>query len=227
MPQPSLFLRPALIIVAVLGAVVGLRGFSSAAESARSISPPALDEPAEPQAPSEVAIVAGGCFWGVQGVFQHVQGVVRATSGYAGGNVENPYYDLVSSGTTGHAESVEVEYDPSQISYGKLLMIFFSVAHDPTQRDRQGPDIGTQYRSAIFYKTAEQKKIAAAYIAQINLAKVYDHPITTELAPYSAFYPAEDYHQGYLEKHPDNPYIRYNDLPKIAKLKAAYPELYR
>jgi len=224
----SPFLGRASSVVAILAMLVwwGVRISSGRpAEPKGTFPAPEVDAPLH--SGKETAVFAGGCFWGVQGVFQHVQGVVRATSGYAGGNVENPYYDLVSSGTTGHAESVEVEYDPAQISYGKLLMIFFSVAHDPTQRDRQGPDIGTQYRSAIFYKTAEQKKIAAAYIAQINLAKVYDHPITTELAPYSAFYPAEDYHQGYLEKHPDNPYIRYNDLPKIAKLKAAYPELYR
>ena len=224
----SPFLGRASSVVAILAMLVwwGVRISSGRpAEPKGTFPAPEVDAPLH--SGQETAVFAGGCFWGVQGVFQHVQGVVRATSGYAGGNVENPYYDLVSSGTTGHAESVEVEYDPSEISYGTLLMIFFSVAHDPTQRDRQGPDIGTQYRSAIFYKTAEQKKIAAAYIAQINLAKVYDHPITTELAPYSAFYPAEDYHQGYLEKHPDNPYIRYNDLPKIAKLKAAYPELYR
>ena len=189
---------------------------------------PQLDTPLTAQSGGkETAVFAGGCFWGLEGVLRHVKGVARATSGYAGGNVENPYYDLVSSGSTGHAESVEVEYDPSQISYGRLLMVFFSVAHDPTQRNRQGPDIGTQYRSAIFYKTPEQKKIAEAYIAQINAAAVYQHPIATEVLPYTAFYQAEDYHQDYLEKHPDSPYIRYNDLPKIAKLKAVYPELYR
>jgi peptide-methionine (S)-S-oxide reductase len=188
---------------------------------------PTVDESLTSRSGNQTAVFAGGCFWGVQGVFQHVKGVVRATSGYAGGNVEDPYYDLVASGSTGHAESVEVEYDPSQISYGRLLMVFFSVAHDPTQRNRQGPDIGTQYRSAIFYKTTEQKKIAEAYIAEVDAAKVYGHPIATEVLPYSAFYRAEDYHQDYLEKHPDNPYIRYNDLPKIARLKAVYPELYR
>jgi len=188
---------------------------------------PAVDASLAARSGQETAVLAGGCFWGIQGVFEHVKGVIRATSGYAGGHVENPYYDLVSSGSTGHAESVEVDYDPSQISYGQLLMIFFAVAHDPTQKNRQGPDIGTQYRSAIFYKTAEQKKIAEAYIAEIDRAKVYDRPITTEVVAYSAFFQAEDYHQDYLEKHPENPYIRYNDLPKIAKLKAAYPELYR
>lgn len=175
----------------------------------------------------ETAVFAGGCFWGVQGVFGHIKGVKRATSGYAGGTVENPYYELVSGGSTGHAESVEVEYDPAQITYGQLLMVFFSVAHDPTQKDRQGPDIGTQYRSMILYKNEEQKKIAESYIADINAAKVYDRAIATEVARLSDFYEAETYHQGYMEKHPDDLYIRYNDLPKIAKLKATYPELYR
>jgi len=160
-------------------------------------------------------------------VFEHVTGVQRATSGYAGGTVENPYYELVSSGSTGHAESVQVVFDPSQISYGQLLMIFFSLAHDPTQKDRQGPDIGTQYRSAVFYTSGEQKKILEAYIAQINAAKVYDRAIATQVAPYSAFYAAVDYHQEYLTKHPDDPYIQFNDLPKIERLKRQYPGLYR
>lgn len=188
---------------------------------------PASDAPLAAKKGKEKAVFAGGCFWGVQGVFQHVKGVKWVTSGYAGGTVDHPYYELVSSGSTGHAESVEVEYDPSQITYGKLLMIFFSVAHDPTQKDRQGPDLGTQYRSAIFYKTPEQKQIAEAYIAQINAAGVYERPIATEVAEYKAFYPAEDYHQNYMEQHPDNPYIRYNDLPKLARLKQSFPELYR
>jgi peptide-methionine (S)-S-oxide reductase len=188
---------------------------------------PAVDATLAPRPGSETAVFAGGCFWGVQGVFQHLKGVKAATSGYSGGTVENPYYELVSSGSTGHAESVEVSYDPSQITYGKLLMIFFSVAHDPTQRDRQGPDIGTQYRSAIFYTNAEQKKIAEAYIAQINAAMVYDKAIATQVVPFSAFYQAEDYHQDYLTKHPDDAYIRYNDMPKVERLKRTYPEMYR
>jgi peptide-methionine (S)-S-oxide reductase len=217
-------------VLAVLSVLVwwGVRVSSGIPEEPKGKFPaPVLDASLAAQSGKDTAVLAGGCFWGVQGVFEHVKGVIRATSGYAGGNVENPYYDLVSSGSTGHAESVEVEYDPSQISYGQLLMIFFSVVHDPTQKNRQGPDIGTQYRSIIFYKTAEQKKIAEAYIAEIDRAKVYDHPVTTEVVAYSAFYQAEDYHQDYLKRHPENPYIRYNDLPKIAKLKAAYPELYR
>jgi peptide-methionine (S)-S-oxide reductase len=156
-----------------------------------------------------------------------VKGVTSAISGYSGGTVENPYYELVSYGSTGHAESVQVSYDSSQITYGTLLMIFFSVAHDPTQKERQGPDIGTQYRSAIFYGSAEQKKIAEAYIAQIDAAKVYEREIATEVVPYAAFYRAEDYHQDFLLKHPDNTYIRFNDLPKIERLKQRYPELYR
>lgn len=196
------------------------------AEPKGAFPAPAVDAQMAGTKARESAVFAGGCFWGVQGVFQHVKGVTRVTSGYAGGNVENPYYELVSSGSTGHAESVLVEYDPSQITFGRLLMVFFSVAHDPTQKNRQGPDIGTQYRSAIFYKTAEQKRIADAYIAQIDAAKVYERPIATQVMPYTAFYAAEDYHQDYLTKHPDNPYIQYNDLPKVAHLQKMYADLY-
>jgi peptide-methionine (S)-S-oxide reductase len=188
---------------------------------------PAIDAKPAAQSAPETAVFAGGCFWGVQGVFQHVKGVKSATSGYSGGAVENPYYELVSGGSTGHAETVEVRYDPSQITYGKLLMIFLSVAHDPTQKDRQGPDIGSQYRSAIFYASAEQNKIAQAYIRQINASKVYDREIATEVVPFTAFYPAEDYHQNYLVKHPDSAYIQFNDLPKIERLKRTFPEMYR
>jgi peptide-methionine (S)-S-oxide reductase len=223
------FIGRALSVVVILGIVVwwGVRiGSGRAAEPKGPFPAPAVDATLAAQKGKATAVFAGGCFWGVQGVFEHVRGVRRAVSGYAGGGVENPYYELVSSGSTGHAEAVEVEYDPSQITYGQLLMVFFAVAHDPTQMNRQGPDIGTQYRSAIFYKTDEQKKIADAYIAQINATKVYDRAIATQVVPYAAFYAAEDYHQGYLEKHPDNPYIRYNDLPKVAKLKSAYPNLY-
>jgi peptide-methionine (S)-S-oxide reductase len=188
---------------------------------------PALDASLATKPAKEIAVFSGGCFWGVQGVFQHVKGVEQVISGYAGGTVENPYYELVSSGSTGHAESVKVTYDPSQITYGKLLKIFFSVAHDPTQKDRQGPDVGTQYRSNIFFVNPEQKKIAEAYIAQINASKVYEHPIATQLVAYSAFYEAEDYHQDYLTKHPHDPYIEFNDMPKVERLKSIYPEMYR
>ena len=179
------------------------------------------------EAAEQSIVVAGGCFWGIQAVFQHVKGVTRVVSGYSGGSVENPYYDLVSSGSTGHAESVLVEYDPSEITYGRLLMIFFSVAHDPTQVNRQGPDIGTQYRSAVFPMSGEQEKIARAYVDQINRAKVYNRELATQISAYAAFYPAEDYHQDYLRRHPDSAYIRAYDLPKLDRLKKAYPELYR
>jgi peptide-methionine (S)-S-oxide reductase len=226
----SPFVGRAISLLTMLGCLVwwGVRASSGhPAEPKGSFPAPAVDEDLTPKPARETAVFAGGCFWGVQGVFQHVKGVSKATSGYAGGNVENPYYELVSSGSTGHAESVRVEYDPSLITYGKLLMIFFSVAHDPTQKNRQGPDIGEQYRSAIFYLGEDQKKIAETYIRQINAAKVYDQPVATEVAPYSAFYPAEDYHQDYLAKHPDDGYIRYNDLPKLDRLKQNFPGLYR
>ncbi len=175
----------------------------------------------------DLAVFAGGCFWGVQGVFEHVKGVNSAISGYSGGHVKNPAYEVVSMGVTGHAESVQVKYDPSQVSYGQLLMVYFSVAHDPTQLNRQGPDRGSQYRSAIFYSNEEQKRIADSYIAQLNSAVVYSRPIVTQVLPFQAFYAAEDYHQDYLKKNPDNPYIVYNDLPKIERLKKEFPVLYR
>src|SRR5215472_10265932 len=227
MRQASLFPRLALIIVALLGAVVCLRGISSAAESARSIPPPVLDEPADVQATSEVAILAGGCFWGVQGVFQHVDGVTSAVSGYAGGSRETADYHTVSAGSTRHAESVQITFDPRRIGYGRILQIYFSVAHDPTQLDRQGPDVGMQYRSAIFAQSAEQARIAEAYIAQLNNAHVFPAPIATKVEPGKAFYAAEGYHQNYLTLHPTQPYIAINDLPKVEALKQLFPSLYR
>ena len=175
---------------------------------------------------TERAVLAGGCFWGVQAVFQHVKGVVRATSGYAGGAEKTASYHLVSSGTTGHAESVEVVYDPSQITYGQLLRVFFSVAHDPTERNRQGPDEGTQYRSAIFFTNARQQEIARAYIAQLDSAKIYRRPIATEVAALTGFYPAEAYHQDYATRFPFDPYIVVNDRPKVNNLQSHYPELF-
>jgi peptide-methionine (S)-S-oxide reductase len=217
-------------LLVLLGCVVwwGVRVSSGHTAVPKGSFPvPSVDASLAAKPTKETAVFAGGCFWGVQGVFQHVKGVEQATSGYAGGQVENPYYELVYSGSTGHAESVQVIYDPSQITYGKLLMIFFSVAHDPTQRDRQGPDIGTQYRSAVFYTTVEQKKIVEAYVTQIDAEKVYERGIATQVVPYTAFYKAEDYHQDYLAKHPNDAYIRYNDLPKLERLKQSYPELYR
>jgi peptide-methionine (S)-S-oxide reductase len=197
---------------------------SRAAEDAVIIPTPAADAPAA--GGIQTAVIAGGCFWGVQGVFQHTAGVVNAVSGYAGGSKATADYSTVSTGTTGHAESVQIKYDPNKISYGKILQIFFSVAHDPTQLNRQGPDSGTQYRSAIFTTSHEQKKVAEAYIAQLNAAKVYKKPIVTKVGPLEAFYPAEAYHQDYLTLHPTQPYIAYNDIPKVENLKKIFAENY-
>ena len=172
------------------------------------------------------AVFAGGCFWGVEAVFRHVKGVTRAVSGYAGGTVTNPSYEQVGTGRTGHAESVEVTYDPAQVSYAQLLAVFFSVAHDPTQLNRQGPDVGTQYRSAIFYVNDEQKRVAQAYIDLLTQAKAFPRPIVTQVAALPAFYPAEGYHQNYLALHPNQPYIVFNDLPKLEALRKEYPSLY-
>jgi peptide-methionine (S)-S-oxide reductase len=178
-------------------------------------------------APAEdTAVFAGGCFWGVEAVFDHVKGVKKAISGFAGGDVSKPSYEQVSTGATGHAESVEVVYDPSQVSYGKLLQIFFSVAHDPTQLNRQGPDRGTQYRSAIFYRDAHQQQVAESYIKQLTAAKTFSRPIVTQVAKLKGFYPAEEYHQHYLSQHMNQPYIVINDLPKVAALKKQFPDVY-
>ncbi len=190
------------------------------------VAAPVID--ATVTSPSEdTAVFAGGCFWGVEAVFEHVKGVKSAVSGYAGGNVGNPSYEQVSTGDTGHAESVQVIYDPSQVSYGKLLQIFFSVAHDPTQLNRQGPDHGTQYRSAIFYNTPQQQQVAASYIKQLTTAKTFSRPIVTQVAKLRAFYPAEAYHQDYLVHHPNQLYIVINDQPKVAALKKQFPTEYR
>jgi peptide-methionine (S)-S-oxide reductase len=197
---------------------------SRAAEDAVIIPAPAADVPASDD--TQTAVVAGGCFWGVQGVFQHTAGVVSAVSGYAGGSKSTAEYDVVSTGATGHAESVQIKYDPKKISYGKILQIFFSVVHDPTQLNRQGPDSGTQYRSAIFTTSNEQKKVADAYIAQLDAAKVYRKPIVTKVGPLEGFYPAEAYHQDYLTLHPNQPYIAYNDIPKVENLKKVFAENY-
>lgn len=178
-----------------------------------------------PQA--QKAVFAGGCFWGVDAVFKHVRGVVKVVSGYAGGGAADASYDRVSSGTTGHAESVEVTFDPARVSYDQLLEVFFSVAHDPTERDRQGPDVGTQYRSAIFYVDSAQRSSALGFIAHLNARHVYPAPIVTEVVPLAAFYPAEAYHQNYLALHPTQPYIVYNDLPKLERLKEKFPQLYQ
>ena len=186
---------------------------------------PAVDEPAH--GGLETAVFSGGCFWGVQGVFEHVKGVTRAVSGYAGGNVVNPTYRQVSSGDTGHAESVRVTFDPSVVSYGTLLLIFFSVALDPTQKDRQGPDWGSQYRAELFVSGPEQEQVAKAYIAQLEAAHVYSQPIATRIDPAGTFYPAEAYHQDYLSLHPDSGYIVVNDIPKVEALQALFPEYWQ
>jgi peptide-methionine (S)-S-oxide reductase len=188
---------------------------------------PAVDAALASTSSKQTAVFAGGCFWGVQAVFQRLKGVSSVTSGYSGGFAKSPSYESVGTGVTGHAESVSITYDPSQITYGQLLMVFFSVAHDPTQWNRQGPDTGSQYRSVIFVTNADQKRIAQAYIAQLDAAKVYSRPIVTKVEPFQAFFPAEDYHQNYLEHNPDNPYIVYNDLPKLENLKKTFPSLCR
>jgi peptide-methionine (S)-S-oxide reductase len=197
------------------------------ARSNSSFPKPAVDQPVAPAKGQETAVLAGGCFWGVQAVFQHTRGVLAATSGYAGGESDAARYETVSTGKTGHAESVKVIYDPSQITYGQILMIFFSVAHNPTELNKQGPDWGTQYRSSIFYSSDEQKKIAEAYIAQLDAAKVYPQRIVTQVVPLKGFYAAESYHQDYLKHHPSNPYIVINDLPKLSDFKKQFPDLYR
>lgn len=196
------------------------------AETATVLPPPRYDPPPTSQKTQKI-VLAGGCFWGVQGVFQHVDGVLRVISGYAGGDKSTAHYQRVGMGDTNHAESVEIAYDPRRVSLGTLLSVYFSVAHDPTQRNRQGPDTGTQYRSAIFVSDAAQAKIAREYIAQLEASKVFAKPIVTRIEPLSRFYPAEAYHQDYLIRHPDAPYIVINDLPKIENLKSAYPMLWR
>ncbi len=199
---------------------------SSAGEEARVIPAPASDEAAG-SASTEVAVIAGGCFWGVQGVYQHVEGVSSAVSGYAGGEEKSAHYNIVGMGSTGHAEAVQVTFDPKKITYGQILQIYFSVAHDPTQLNRQGPDTGTQYRSTIFPRSAEQAKVAKAYIAQLDAAKAFPKAIATTIEPDKAFYPAEDYHQDYLTLHPNQPYIVINDLPKVENLKRIFPDRFR
>ena len=219
------------IAFAIIIALVGWTAFRAlgarAPETPKFPFPaPESDSPLAATSSHETAVLAGGCFWGVQAVFEHLRGVLSVTSGYSGGSVKSPSYETVSMGVTGHAESVSIVYDPSKISYGQLLMIFFSVAHDPTQWNRQGPDTGSQYRSAIFYTSPEQKRIAEAYIAQLDAAKVYSRRIVTKVEAYQAFYPAENYHQDYLKNNPTNPYIVYNDLPKLENLKKEFPGLY-
>ena len=218
--------RFAALLVAVAAVAIGVGMSRSPAEEGIAIPPPAMDEPMAPRT-NATAVFAGGCFWGVQGVFQHVEGVSNAVSGYAGGAADTAVYETVGSGATGHAEAVKITYDPSKISYGKLLQVYFSVAHDPTELNRQGPDRGTQYRTTIFPQDAAQEREARAYIAQLDQAKVYSTAIATTIEPGKVFYPAEAYHQDFLTLNPTYPYIVYNDLPKLEKLKALFPDLYR
>jgi peptide-methionine (S)-S-oxide reductase len=202
--------------------IVGL--IASFTVGAASLPAPTVDENRSPNK-SETVVLAGGCFWGVQAVFSALKGVSSAISGYAGGSKANAHYEIVSTGTTGHAESVQVTFDPSQISFGQILKIYFSVAHDPTELNRQGPDEGTQYRSEIFYTSDEQKRIAETYIQQLDAAKAFRRPIVTKVAPLQAFYAAEDYHQNYVARNPHQPYVAYNDLPKLTNLRAEFPEM--
>ena len=213
----------ALILMLTLAGVVACKAGD---RPASNIPSPAVDAALATARGEQTTVVAGGCFWGIQAVFQHVKGVISATSGYSGGAAKTADYELVSNGDTGHAESVKITYDPSQITYGQLLRVFFSVAHDPTQLNRQGPDSGTQYRSSIFYASDEQKRIAEAYIAQLDKAKIFPRPIVTQVVPLKGFYPAEAYHQNYAAQHPNNPYIVFNDAPKVAHLQQQFPDLY-
>lgn len=201
--------------------------FTALAAWSESLPTPQADEHVAAGKGNETAVLSGGCFWGIQAVFQHVKGVVNVTSGYSGGEAKTAHYELVSDGDTGHAESVKITYDPAQITYGQLLRVFFSVAHDPTELNRQGPDEGTQYRSAIFYNSDQQKKIAEDYIAQLAKSGKIRGKIKTQVVPLKGFYPAEDYHQDYYEHHPNSAYIIFNDKPKVAALKSEFPDLYR
>jgi peptide-methionine (S)-S-oxide reductase len=214
----------ALLCVPLLVLVVRL---AHAAEPAVAIPPPTLDATAPADNSPQTVVVAGGCFWGVQAVYEHTKGVTQAVAGFAGGQKDTAHYEMVSTGRTGHAESVSVTFDPRQISYGKILQIYFSVAHNPTELDYQGPDEGTQYRSAIFYADDEQKRLAEAYIAQLQQAHVFGEPIVTKLEPLKGFYPAEDYHQDFAVTHPNYPYIVFNDLPKVENLKRLFADYYR
>jgi peptide-methionine (S)-S-oxide reductase len=212
-------------IALVLAIAMGVKAMVFGQTRTEKLPAPAVDEQASGH--SETAVFAGGCFWGVQTTFQRIKGVEKTWAGYSGGTKETANYSAVSSETTGHAESVKVVFDPAKISYGTLLRVFFSVVHDPTQLNRQGPDVGTSYRSVIFYTTPEQEKIAKAYIAQLDAAKAFPRPIVTQVVPLVAFYNAEDYHQDYAEKNPDNPYIQVCDIPKVHALEAQFPELFQ
>ena len=229
MKSPVIGRGIALGIIVALAAWTGIRALGARPpETPKGPLPkPVIDTPLAEKKGEQTFVLAGGCFWGVQAVFEHVKGVKSAVSGYSSGFVDNPSYESVSLGVTGHAESVQIRYDPSKITFGQLLMIFFSVAHDPTQWNRQGPDTGSQYRSAIFFSNDEQKRIAEAYVAQLDEAKVYSRPIVTKVAAFKAFYSAENYHQDFLKNNPNNPYIVRFDMPKLVALKKEFAELYR
>ena len=228
---PSHFTRRSLVVAgAAVLAAIAVAQFGpgvGAAEAAVKIPAPTADLVTEAGGAQEIAVFAGGCFWGVQGVFQHTRGVIQAVSGYAGGSKQTAVYEMVGSGMTGHAEAVQISFDPKQVSYAQLLQIYFSVVHDPTQLNRQGPDSGTQYRSAIFTTSASQKMVSEKYIAQLDAAKVYRGKIVTQVGPLAAFYAAEAYHQDYATLHPESGYIARFDLPKIANLKTVFPQWYR
>jgi peptide-methionine (S)-S-oxide reductase len=220
----SFFTRIAAL--SLLITLAGVVACNAGEGRAVAVPNPAVDATLAMAKSEQNAVISGGCFWGIQAVFQHVKGVISATSGYSGGEAKTAEYERVSNGDTGHAESVKIVYDASQITYGQLLRVFFSVAHDPTELNRQGPDTGSQYRSSIFYGNDEQKRIADAYIAQLDKAKIFPRAIVTQVVPLKAFYPAEAYHQNYAALHPNNPYIVYNDAPKVAHLQQQFPDLY-
>jgi len=223
MPMKPLYLAAAAVLAA---SAIPLLSLHVAAEDLDKEIPAAQSDPANPAA-TEVAVLAGGCFWGQQGLFEHVKGVTKVVAGYSGGGKQTAQYDLVSDGDTGHAESVQITFDPHQVSFGRLLQIYFSVAHDPTELNRQGPDQGTQYRTEIFAASPDQEATARAYIAQLDAAHIFVGPIATKVEPLKAFYPAEDFHQDYLVRNPRSVYIQVNDLPKIAALKRVWPDYYR
>jgi peptide-methionine (S)-S-oxide reductase len=219
-----------LFLTAVILLIVSTLAFNSTRNSSRgsvaALPNPTLDAPMPTAKGEETAVLSGGCFWGIQAVFKHVKGVIDVKSGYSGGSAATAHYEMVSDGNTGHAESVRISFDPSQVSYGQLLKVFFSVAHDPTELNRQGPDTGSQYRSVVFYADEDQKRIALAYIDQLNQAKVFGRPIVTQVVALRAFYEAEGYHQDYAVRHPTDPYIAINDLPKVENLRRQFPDLY-
>jgi peptide-methionine (S)-S-oxide reductase len=212
--------------LAMAACLIGAAGCNAASAATAPLPNPAVDEQVGAAKGPETMVIAGGCFWGVQDVFEHTKGVLKAVDGYAGGSASTADYETVSTGTTGHAESVKVTYDPSQVTYGQLLKVFFTVAADPTELNRQGPDEGTQYRSVLFYANDQQKNIASSYIAQLNAAKVYSAPIVTQVTPLKGFFPAESYHQDYAERHPENMYIVINDAPKVVALQKLLPDMY-